>query len=187
MFRKLVLIISFLILTSCVPLDLENVDTQHVFGLVERLDFEVQAVSLNEKDYEACEVILHGITTEGVSIVSYYDSLSLRKLSISYLGEMGKREDMIYFSEGEVIFVESLESFYNKPMYVEDSEVVSSIINKYYFDGKQFYWFLNDNESFVDLTSSEYESKSVQFQKEFELLDIENLTNKSHCSNQKEQ
>ena len=61
-------------------------------------------------------------STEGGMIIAFVLKKKFKKISVKYLGEMGKYDADFYFKDNKVFFVYSVRTNYNAPMYLTKSE-----------------------------------------------------------------
>jgi hypothetical protein len=83
------------------------------------------------------EYRLDGQSSEGGLLRAYSDSSNnLRRLEVSYFGEMGKLEIVYIFLDRKVIWMRETTTQYRRPL---DPEEARNPINVYFYDGNQGY------------------------------------------------
>lgn len=101
--------------------------------VIHDIDNKVKLVDSRQLAYGEVEQSLLGLSSEGSSVNSYYDDMTLVKIKAAHYGEMGNVELQYYLGNGKLIFIKEKYSNYNKPMYYDDSEIKSVENNTYYF------------------------------------------------------
>ncbi len=137
-------------------------------------------VDENQESYKKCENAILGLTTEGVSVVSYFSDDGLVKLEIGYFGEMGKFEEVEYLKKGKTVLIRDLDTNYNVPIYEEGSRVESEIPSKIYFkDQKIVAWVRNGTT--IDPSSEDFIAREKQWNDEMEELKIKERISAADC------
>jgi hypothetical protein len=72
-------------------------------------------------------------STEGVSVSAFFEGDSLRVLSATYLGELGRGIDTYYLLSTQDYVVEHTELYYSQPIYEGEVSVVSRFTQYFYF------------------------------------------------------
>jgi hypothetical protein len=83
----------------------------------------VNSVEENLLAYDSCERSVDVKTTEGASLTTFYGTKGLVKMELVYYGEIGKVERSVYLKDGSVFSVIDFDYTYNKPIYMDGSEV----------------------------------------------------------------
>jgi len=102
------------------------------------------------------EKSLTGLSTEGGVLLSYYDkSRSLKKAAIIFYGEMGQKITAYHYKNRELIFCSQQQLYYNKPIYIEGSQVDKIEENRYYFHNQSLIKWTDINKTNRDTGSEE--------------------------------
>lgn len=122
--------------------------------------------STNSYDVNVVEIL--GESTEGGELKSYTQNGELKKMVVSYFGEMGKLVEEYYFFKEQLFFAFIQRYSYDKPIYVEHSKVEKIEEERYYFHKDKLIRWLNPDKEKV--ASSSFK------QKEFTILqDVKGL------------
>ncbi len=90
-------------------------------------------INYNSTSYKKITKDVMGESTQGGGLEAYFKDRELRKIVVTYYGEMGKSSQEYYFWDNELFFAFIQEYLYNKPMYMEGSKVEKIDENRYYF------------------------------------------------------
>ena len=101
--------------------------------IINEINNEIMIINQDKSNYYKMEKDLFGESSEGGVMIAYYSESKLRKVKVTYYGEMGQATFEYYLKDGEVIFIHRKVSNYNKPIYFSDSKVKSISTYKYYF------------------------------------------------------
>lgn len=160
-FKAILLIFSMLFTVGCqnkaVPVTSPAVKSKvQLFSTqIEKIDAYVRSTNENIHLYPKCEADIFDLSSEGASLVVYYNNKDVIKTEVEYFGEMGKERQDIYLMESEFVFVESSEVSYDKPFYFDNYKIVSETINQFYFkDGSPVIWRKDGTE--VEFSSEEF-------------------------------
>jgi hypothetical protein len=77
----------------------------------------------------------HSGSTEGVLVSAFLDGDSLKVLTATYFGELGKGIDTYYLLSREDYVVEHTELYYSQPIRMGDAHVISRFTQHFYFCG----------------------------------------------------
>ncbi|HEX8237889.1 MAG TPA: hypothetical protein VF600_18255 [Abditibacteriaceae bacterium] len=104
-------------------------------------------IERDAKHFTRIQTDLSGYSTEGGTLVAYFQDGAARKLVAQYYGETGRATEEYYFAGGRLFFVLRTELRYDKPLNVavEDKSEVGKVVkqtrNRYYFaEGKLVRW-----------------------------------------------
>ena len=101
-------------------------------------------------------------STEGGELEGYFINGELKKIVVSYYGEMGKLFEEYYFWNNKLFFVFTQDYLYDMPMYMDGSKVEKIDENRYYFSAGKLIRWLDPNK--------EKATKSKMIEKEKEIL-----------------
>ncbi len=102
---------------------------------IDKINEYVQNVNKLLITYKTIEKNLYDVSTEGGKIKIYYDSLKfVKKIEITYYGEMGKSITNYYFRNRDLIKLEIVNTRYNKPAYISGSKEISHNITEYFLE-----------------------------------------------------
>ncbi|MCH2042847.1 MAG: hypothetical protein MK212_01810 [Saprospiraceae bacterium] len=139
-------------------------------------------VSRCKHDYRKTEKDLYGFSSEGADVKCYYDGNQLRRVYITYYGEMGKAVNDYYIWNDEVFFVYRADYQYNSPItavgeegieaFDENKTTVSE--NRYYFDdGKLIQWIDEDKNLYLgDDANAEFKEEAEIWIKDISELEM---------------
>lgn len=120
------------------------------------------AVNYNINSYRKVKKDLIDESTEGGELEAYFKKEELKKIVVSYYGEMGKLIKEYYFWDNDLFFVFTQEYSYDMPMYMDGSKVDKIDENRYYIHNDKLIRWLDPNKEKV--------VKSKFIQKETEVL-----------------
>src|SRR5947209_6748802 len=101
---------------------------------------EVSRINQNLKSYKRVEKKYTIETTDGNSMLLYYEGNDIRKIAAVYYGESGKALHEFYFSGKKLIFCYLVARRYNKPYNIKGGGKMASTIEErvYLHDGMVF-------------------------------------------------
>jgi len=85
---------------------------------------EVKSIESRLGEFEQQESSLEGQSTEGGSLLSYLEADERRKTEKIFLGETGRREEVAYFKEENVIYIDSIQIDYSRPITMTDEDLL---------------------------------------------------------------
>jgi len=98
-------------------------------------------ISQNLKSYKKVEKTDTAETTDGNSVLLYYEGNEIRKITAAYYGESGKALHEFYFSGKKLIFCYFVIYYYNKPYYIKGGGKVASTADKrIYLDNDKIFF-----------------------------------------------
>lgn len=148
--------------------EIEKESVKNEEEIISDIRQKFKEINQNTASYQAKNIELMGESTEGGKLTSYYQNKALKKVVVSYFGEMGKSIEEYYFSENNVFFVFTQEYSYDKPIHVKDSRVVKVEEDRYYFHNSKLVRWLDPNQE--KIAQSKFKQKeSAIFQKIKEL------------------
>ena len=93
-------------------------------------------------------------------MIKYYQGNDLKKIEVAYYGSMGKSLIDYYTDQGQVYFIFQRDYEYDKPMYVEGSQVKDIQENRYYFHENRLVRWVNQNQETVPPGSPLFTAKA---------------------------
>jgi hypothetical protein len=124
-------------------------------------DIKKQFTEINQStnSYDVNVVEILGESTEGGELKSYTQNGELKKMVVSYFGEMGKLVEEYYFFKEQLFFAFIQRYSYDKPIYVEHSKVEKIEEERYYFHKDKLVRWLNPDKEQV--ASSNFKPKEL--------------------------
>lgn len=152
---------------------IDNIDEEKVIS-----DIREKFKSINENaetTYIKKEHEIEASSSEGSEVYSYYDKNDLRKIHVSFYGEIGKSIIEYYFWNESVFFIFRQDYAYNSSIYnfedmpelgIEAHDPEKTIIeeNRFYFNQNKLIRWLDPEKKQIDPLIPEFR------QKEFELV-----------------
>jgi len=129
-------------------------------SLIEETDKKIADTDNGLSNYKEVKRNLEGQSSEGGVIAAYYDKDTLKKIETSFYGEMGKAVTEYYWDENFLLFVRSTLWHYNRPIYLDNSEVKSMEENLYYFYNKDLALWRSSKSQFFDPESNEFKNEN---------------------------
>ena len=121
---------------------------------------------VNKKFYLSYKKIkkdLKGESSEGGELKGYFNNEELKKIVVSYYGEMGKLIEEYYFWNNNLFFVFTQDYLYNMPKIMDGSKVEKIDENRYYFsEGKLIRWLDPNKEKAAKSKMTEKEKEILQ-------------------------
>jgi len=99
--------------------------------------------------YDKVEKELDDVTSEGGHLDEYYKDGEIKKKIFSLYGEMGKSILEFYFKENKLFFVFAQDFKYDKPMYIQGSEIKEKLENRYYFHEENLIRWMDSEKNIV--------------------------------------
>lgn len=119
-------------------------------------------INKNVPLYRRVKKNLSGFSGEGGELVAYFHGPSVMKMVATFFGETGKAVEEYYFWNGQLIFVFSIESRYDRPL---SGKVVKKAENRYYFKDDKLIKWLGEEGKEVASDSTEYAGKQSDYLK----------------------
>ncbi|MBI5415118.1 hypothetical protein HZA38_06435 [Candidatus Peregrinibacteria bacterium] len=149
-------------------------------GKIQETEDYINEIDNNPFGYVVCKGGILGLSTEGASVISYYDSNALVKVAAIFFGENGKTEENIYLNNGNVVFIDSLTTEYDMPFYMEGSKNKSETESKYYFKNEVLTNWIEEGKE-VDQKSQKFKEEADRFPGEFDDLGFNKLKEGVSC------
>jgi hypothetical protein len=135
--------ISIFTLSSC--LSQEQVQENKVKKIAD-INEQYKNIEAQTLKYDKIEKDILEESSEGGTVAGYYNDGKLKKISAEIYGEMGKVHSDYYLNnDGSLFFVLSQTYSYNKPIYIEGSEIQNVEEEKYYYDGNRLFKCVKSN------------------------------------------
>jgi hypothetical protein len=99
-----------------------------------------EAIERNIKRFQRLETDLFDYSTEGGTLVAYFENGAARKLVAQYYWETGHAVEEYYFSGGRLFFVLRTEMHYDKPSEIYGKAARKAQNRSYFADGKLVRW-----------------------------------------------
>lgn len=94
-------------------------------------------VNREHAGYRRVERSVLGLSAEGASLVGLYRGRELRKLEVTYYGEMGRTTEECYLDAGRPVFIFRVDERYDRPF----GRVARRLEDRFYFaDGRLVRW-----------------------------------------------
>jgi hypothetical protein len=145
-------------------------------GLSKNITFIISnfnEVNTNLLNYTKIEKTILGESSEGAEASFYKDDNSIRKIEVTYYGEMGQTVYEFYYENNNLSFVVVEKQEYNAPMYIDsemandmgidafDSKKSKITKNKYYFiNGDLIKW--KKDKIVIDKTDELFQTKKQE-------------------------
>lgn len=102
------------------------------------------------------EKALTGLSTEGGVLLSYYDkNRNLKKASITFYGEMGKKTIDYFYNNRKLIFCLQKQFYYDQPIYIEGFKINKVEKSKYYFHSENLIQWIDSSKINRDINNEE--------------------------------
>jgi hypothetical protein len=118
------------------------------------------AINKNINRYRKVDKDLPGYSSEGGSLIAYFDGNSIKRIDAQFYGEMGLANEEYYYSNGRLIFVFRKESAYDRPL---SGNVVSTKENRFYFSDASLIRWIDENGKQVPSSNSDYRKKQTEY------------------------
>jgi len=179
--KNIIILLIVLLFSSQViyAKDGENKDIKNIKKMFSEINRKSNSSYL---EYSRFQMLDNNNSTEGGMIVAFVLKKKFKKISVKYLGEMGKYDADFYLKDNKVFFVYSVRTNYNAPMYLTKSEAKKQGIeafdpkkstkdeNRLYFkDDKLIKWLDNKKEE-LDVKSKKSLNKSKEIHKEIKRI-----------------
>ncbi len=77
------------------------------------------------------EVNLNELSSQGGTVIGYYEDTKLKYMITTFFGETGKKLYYYYFIDESLTYFEEIDIKYDKPIYEEGSKILRETIKKY--------------------------------------------------------
>jgi len=99
---------------------------------------------------------LTGLSTEGGTLLSYYDkNMNLKQAVITFYGEMGKMIIAYYYKNRKPIFCFQQQVNYSQPIYIEGFEIDKIEEGRYYFHNQNLIKWIDSTKINRDISNEE--------------------------------
>jgi hypothetical protein len=113
---------------------------------IKNIRSEFTLINRNLKSYDLIKKTVLGMSAEGAEMKVYTSNGELKKISVTYFGEIGKAYDDYYYQDNNLIFTLNKFIRYDKPF----GKIVEKGENRYYFtSGEMIKWIDTKGESVV--------------------------------------
>jgi len=109
-----------------------SIDTPAV---IKKIQLDFAAINKQLRHYKKKTKDAPDMSAEGGEVTGYYDKNILKKIHCVFYGETGRAEEDYYLNNKGLFFVFRKEIFYDKPMYLKDSKIKSTVEIRYYLYG----------------------------------------------------
>lgn len=124
-------------------------------------------INKSASKYKSVKKDLSGFSTEGGSLVAFFDGPKIMKIVANHFGESGKALEEYYYSDDRLIFVYRKDSVYTKHM---SGKVARTTENRFYFSDDRLIRWIDEKGKQVASSNSKYQEKEkdyLQSSKEF--------------------
>jgi hypothetical protein len=133
-----------------------NLYAQTEEELVTKIREQFKNTNANLNGYELLQKDIYTESTEGGLIKLYVSEGETVMMHCEFYGEGGNLMEEFYFWNGQLYFVYTVQELYDRPIYMEGSQVSEKNENRYYFDnGKMIRW-LDEKKQKVNITSEAF-------------------------------
>jgi hypothetical protein len=123
--------------------------------VISNIEEECKKIS-SDASLTVVEKDLMGLSAEGGVLLSYYDkSKNLKKATVTFYGEMGKKVIEYYYKNGGLMFCLQQQLYYNQPIYIEGFQVDKIEESIYYFHNQSLIKWTDINKASMDTGSEE--------------------------------
>lgn len=156
------LFVNFSVVKATEKEYLTSKDTLKIISDIKKQYLEINS---NLSKYTKQEKKILGKSTEGGTIVSYFEKYNLKKIIVTQYGEMGKSISEYYY-KNDLIFVLIAEYLYDKPIYYKDIHIVSKNENRYYFFDDSLIKWINKERRVINPNSVLFKNEEATILKE---------------------
>ena len=143
---------------------LVNTDTAQV---IKEINEKVERIENDKQKYGKLEQDIFGKSSEGGVMMSYYEGSLLKKVKVTYYGEMGNATFEYYMNEGSVIYIRKEHVSYDKPMNFDDSKIASVEESIYYFINQELFQWKDHQGKVISPKSDRFNKESEQLLTDF--------------------
>lgn len=141
-----------------------SVDTAKV---INSINLKVEAIESAKQGYGKTEQDILGKSSEGGVMMSFYEWNFLKKVKVTYFGEMGNATFEYFVDEGSVIYIRKEQVSYDKPMYFDDSKIASIEESEYYFINQKLLKWKGHQGKVICPKSNQFIKESEQLLTDF--------------------
>jgi hypothetical protein len=127
---------------------------------IESIKAQYAAINKNINRYRKVDKDLPGYSSEGGSLIAYFDGNSIKRIDAQFYGEMGLANEEYYYSNGRLIFVFRKESNYDRPL---SGNIVSTKENRFYFSDASLIRWIDENGRHMSSSDSDYRTKQNEY------------------------
>jgi hypothetical protein len=106
-------------------------------AIIKKIQLNFSEINKQLKHYKKKIKDAPDMSAEGGEVTGYYDKNSLKKIHCTFYGEMGRAEEDYYLNSKGLFFLFRKETFYDKPMYLNDSKIKNTVETRYYLHGNK--------------------------------------------------
>jgi len=140
-------------------------------SIIEHIEEIIKMTNTNINSFNIIDKNLYGVSSEGGSYKAFLDNDELKKIEVTYYGEMGKSDVEYYTVSDNLIAVIKKEYHYDKPIYIKNFALVKEIENKYYYSGDTLIKHINlSTGEIYDIQSDKHLQVGHEIIKEFNKL-----------------
>ncbi|WP_316844200.1 hypothetical protein [Pedobacter psychrodurus] len=111
-----------------------SIDTS---AIIKKIQLNFSVINKQLKHYKKKIKDAPDMSAEGGEVIGYYDKNSLKKIHCTFYGEIGRAVEDYYLNSKGLFFLFRKETFYDKPMYLNDSKIKNSVETRYYLQGNE--------------------------------------------------
>ncbi len=124
--------------------------------IVSEIDKKVLLIERDSTNFDtSLSEFISPISSEGADLLRYTLEGELRKAIVSFYGTMTKFKFKYFFENERVIFIQVRSYFYNKPFYMENSEIDRIENEVIYVVNNSIFMWLNDEGHIIRADSME--------------------------------
>jgi hypothetical protein len=173
--KNIILLAIVLLFSSQIIYGKDGDDIKNIKKMFNEIEQKANSSYLG---YSRFQMVDNSNSTEGGMIIAYVLKKKFKKISVKYLGEMGKNDTDFYLKDNKIFFVYDVRTNYNAPVYLTKLEAKKQGIeafnpkkskkdeNRFYFKDNKLIKWLNSDKKEVDVNSKESLTKSSDLQKE---------------------
>lgn len=135
------------------PVHFLKLDTVQI---IKNIRQEYKTINLNIPRYKKIEKKNMERSSEGGMEIAYFDGELLKRIVTDFCGEMGKGKTEYYFSSNELIFIYSIDYYYDSPMYNKGSKIDSTLENRFYFYNHSLIKWINPDSKIIPIKSEKF-------------------------------
>jgi len=179
--KKMIILLIVLLFSSQViySSDGENENIKNIKKMFAEINRKSNSSYL---EYSRFQMVDNKNSTEGGMIVAFVLKKKFKKISVKYLGEMGKYDADFYLKDNKIFFVYTIRTTYNAPMYLTKKQAKKQGIdafdpkkstkeeNRFYFKDSKLIKWLDDKKQEVDVKSKRSLEKSIELNKEIKRI-----------------
>jgi hypothetical protein len=156
-------LLLILICNSCSSQQPKDADKTVAF-----INGESDKIRLQSETYDKVEKDILGESTEGGVVMGFFQQANLRRISALIFGETGKVQFDYYIrNSGTPMFMRKQTFFYNKPIYIEGSQISKVQEELYYYDNDNLIRWVKPDKSIADVASVDFKQEQKFFLEDF--------------------